>query len=74
MGGPHCYAVRRVRKKAPDVFILVALLENQLEIDEQENSIKTEFVRQSLGGPVEKIIAMARFREIDSPDLAASRH
>jgi hypothetical protein len=45
-----------------------------LEIDEQENSIKTEFVRQSLGGPVEKIIAMARFREIDSPDLAASRH
>ena len=63
------YAIRRVRKKAPDVLILVALFGNQSEIDEKENSIKTEFSHQSLGGTVDKIIAMARLREIDSPDL-----
>jgi hypothetical protein len=64
------YAIRRIRRKAPDVFILVALFGNASGIDEQEKSERTEFVQQSLAATVDKIIALASLEEEhDSPGL-----
>ncbi len=53
------YAIRRIRRKTPDVFILVALLGNSAEIDAQESSANTEFVQHSLRATVDKILAYA---------------
>jgi hypothetical protein len=64
------YAIRRVRRKAPDVFILIALFGNASGIDEQEKLEGTEFVQQSLATTVDKIIALASLGEKpDSQDL-----
>jgi hypothetical protein len=57
------YAIRRIRRKAPDVCILVALFGNASEIDEQEKAEGTEFVQQSLAATVDKIIALASLGE-----------
>jgi len=53
------YAVRRIRRKTTDVFILVALLGTSAEMGGQESSVNTEFVQGSLRATVDKILAYA---------------
>jgi predicted PurR-regulated permease PerM len=68
------YAIRRIRRKAPEVFILVSLFGNASAIDEQAKAGRTEFVQQSLAATVGKIIALAsRGENYDSRDLPIAR-
>ena len=53
------YAIRRIRRKTPDVFILVALLGNSAEMGGQESLVNTDFVQGSLRATVDKILAYA---------------
>jgi predicted PurR-regulated permease PerM len=53
------YAIRRIRRRSPDVLILVALFGNTERIEGEEGS-GTDFVQQSLREAVGKIIAVAR--------------
>jgi predicted PurR-regulated permease PerM len=53
------YAIRRIRRKIPDVFILIALLGDSAAIDGQEPSVNTEFVLHSLRATLDKILAIA---------------
>ncbi len=56
------YAVRRLRRKAPDAFLLVALLGATPSIDEQEvvqASAHIDLVKSSLGEAVERIVSIA---------------
>jgi predicted PurR-regulated permease PerM len=59
------YAIRRIRRKAPDVIILVALFGNASETDEQYSPGRTEFVQQSFAAAVDKVIALASLGEKD---------
>ena len=53
------YAIRRLRRKTPDMPILVALLGNADNIKDQDLSAKTEFVQHSLRSTVDQIVATA---------------
>jgi predicted PurR-regulated permease PerM len=56
------YSVRRLRRKAPDAFILVILAEEATSFDMKtvfQPSEKIEFVQQSLGETVAKVLAIA---------------
>jgi predicted PurR-regulated permease PerM len=69
------YAVRRVRRKAPEAFILVMFAGNASNIGADEElraSGEIDFVKQSLRETVEKILAVATHRPAHeaSPDQA----
>ena len=56
------YSVRRLRRKAPDAFILVILAGEATNVDMKtvfQTSEKIEFVQQSLGETVAKVLAIA---------------
>ena len=53
------YAIRRLRRKTPDIPILVALLGDANDIKDQDLLAKTEFVQHSLRSTVDKIVATA---------------
>jgi predicted PurR-regulated permease PerM len=53
------YATRRIRRRTPDITILVALLGDSEEITGQAFSENTEFVQHSLRAAMDKIIATA---------------
>ena len=53
------YAVRRIRRRVPDVFIVLALLGNADESDTQEALVSKAIVQQSLRATVERILAVA---------------
>jgi hypothetical protein len=53
------YAIRRIRRRIPEVSILIALLGNPEHIEDDETSAGTEFVQQSLRETVDKIMAFA---------------
>ena len=53
------YAVRRIRRKAPDVTILVALLGRSPQVDGQALPADAEVVQDSLRATIEKIRAIA---------------
>lgn len=49
------YAVRRIRRRVPDVIVIVALFGNAEELAEEERPERTDLVRQSLRLVVSKI-------------------
>ena len=53
------YAIRRIRRRAPDTTTLVALLGDSEDITGQALSENTELVQHSLRATVDKIVAMA---------------
>ena len=53
------YAIRRIRRRIPEVSILVALLGNAERFEDDETFADAEFVQQSLRETVDKIIAVA---------------
>jgi hypothetical protein len=53
------YAVRRIRRRLPNVNIVVALFGDPKEVDGQELPSNTEFVERSLRATVDKIVAIA---------------
>ena len=53
------YAVRRIRRRLPNVNIVVALFGDPKEVDSQELPSNTEFVERSLRATVDKIVAIA---------------
>jgi len=53
------YAVRRIRRRAADVPIVVALLADEGEVDGQEISSKTVFVHGSLRTAIDQILVLA---------------
>ena len=53
------YAIRRLRRKTPDIPILVALLGDAGDVKDQDLLPKTEFVQHSLRSTVDKIVATA---------------
>jgi len=59
------YAIRRVRRRIPDVAIIVALFGNADRFKEFEAEDRTQFVQQSLRDVVTKIVAAASL-EADS--------
>jgi hypothetical protein len=54
------YAIRRVRRRVPNIPILVALFGNTEKFKGDEKSDGAEFVQQSLGEVVDKIKAVAK--------------
>ena len=62
------YAIRRIRRRSPDVLILVALFGNTEPIEGEEDS-GTEFIQQSLREAVAKIIAVANNDAEPQPGL-----
>jgi tRNA A37 methylthiotransferase MiaB len=56
------YAVRRLRRKVPDAFILVTMVGQASNIDDEEvlqYSPNIDFVKQSLSDTVDRIFAIA---------------
>jgi predicted PurR-regulated permease PerM len=53
------YAIRRIRRRIPEVSILVALLGNAECFEDDETFADAEFVQQSLRETVDKIMAVA---------------
>src|SRR6202035_4915763 len=53
------YAVRRIRRKAPDAFIVVSLLGNAASIDGLDQYGNVEVALNSLQATVDKILAIA---------------
>ena len=53
------YAIRRIRRRAPDVFIVIALLGNSTEMESQISAPNSEIAFRSLGAAVETIIEYA---------------
>jgi hypothetical protein len=53
------YAVRRIRRRLPNVNIVIALFGDPKEVDGQELPSNTEFVERSLRATVDKIVAIA---------------
>ena len=62
------YAVRRIRRKAPDVTILVALLGRSPQVDGQALPADAEVAQDSLRATIEKIRAIAG-RSAEKPGL-----
>jgi predicted PurR-regulated permease PerM len=58
------YAIRRIRRRIPDVSILVALFGNSERFEDDDESEGEEFVQQSLRETVDKIMAVV-FRHIE---------
>jgi hypothetical protein len=52
------YAIRRIRRRIPEVSILVALLGNAECFEDDETFADAEFVQQSLRETVDKIMAV----------------
>jgi hypothetical protein len=68
------YSVRRLRRKAPDAFILVILAGEATNFDMKavfQTSEKIEFVQQSLGETVAKVLAIATG---SSPQVSVARN
>jgi predicted PurR-regulated permease PerM len=59
------YAVRRIRRRIPDVLILVALFGNTGQADADEGLEGIDFVQQSLAETVDRIMAIAS-KPVDS--------
>jgi predicted PurR-regulated permease PerM len=53
------YAVRRLRRRAPEAFILVALFGDVARVEELDGPGKTAFVQSSFLATVDKIVAVA---------------
>jgi len=53
------YAIRRLRRKTPEMPILVALLGDAGDINDQDLLAKTEFVQHSLRSTVDQIVKTA---------------
>jgi predicted PurR-regulated permease PerM len=56
------YAIRRLRRKAPDAFVLVTMVGEASNIDDEEilqSSPNIDFVKQSLSETVDRIFAVA---------------
>ncbi|MGB7832691.1 MAG: AI-2E family transporter, partial [Xanthobacteraceae bacterium] len=53
------YAARRIRRRLPNVNIVVALFGDPKEVDGQESLSNTEFVERSLRATVDKVVAIA---------------
>jgi predicted PurR-regulated permease PerM len=53
------YAARRIRRRLPNVNIVVALFGDPKEVDSQELPSNTEFVERSLRATVDRIVAIA---------------
>ena len=64
------YAVRRVRRRAPATFILIALLGDTAQVDGLDLSGNTDFVSQSLRATVDKVLAVASSPASDAPKLS----
>jgi predicted PurR-regulated permease PerM len=58
------YATRRIRRRIPDVSILVALFGNSERFEDDDESEGAEFVQQSLRETVDKIMAVA-FKQVE---------
>lgn len=67
------YAIRRVRRRLPDIPIIVALFGNAERFEEFEGAGRTEAVQQSLRDVVTKIVATASpgVESHPSPSIAA---
>ncbi len=64
------YAARRIRRKAPDAFILVSLLNETDKIEDTEImqlSPGTELVKGSLENTVQRILDLARSKPAERP-------
>jgi predicted PurR-regulated permease PerM len=53
------YAARRIRRRLPNINIVVALFGDPKEVDSQELPSNTEFVEHSLRATVDRIVAIA---------------
>ena len=53
------YAVRRIRRRAPDVFIIVALLAGAGGVEGKDLSANTDLVQDSLRSVIDKILELA---------------
>ena len=68
------YAIRRIRRRIPDVAIIVALFGNAAGLDPNEESDGAEVVQQSLRDVVEKIKTQRTTKQAtDSSSLTPSR-
>ena len=56
------YAIRRIRRRAPDVFIFAVLLGDTERIDRQGASASTDIVEHSLRATLDRILAVASTR------------
>ena len=54
------YAVRRIRRRAPDVLIVIALFSNAEDVDEKQISSNMVFIERSLHSAVDKILKVAQ--------------
>ena len=68
------YAIRRVRRKAPGVFILVSLFGNAASIEGLEQHSDLDVATQSLQATIEKIVAAAIRLEANNrlPELGSA--
>lgn len=64
------YAIRRVRRRAPDAIILVALLGTNSETEGLEQSERVDFVQPSVGATAEKIFDVARASSVHESPIA----
>jgi predicted PurR-regulated permease PerM len=67
------YAIRRVRRKAPDAFIVVSLLGNATSIDEPDQYSDIAVVLRSLHATVDKIVAAAIHLDMKKQVATASQ-
>ena len=76
------YAVRRLRRKAPDAFILVTMVGEASNINDEEIlqcSPNIDFVKQSLSDTVDRIFAVAtgpsqtQDPNVEQPELIAAQ-
>ena len=65
------YAIRRIRRRLPQVSILVALLGNSERFEDDDESEGAEFAQQSLGETVDKILAVA-FKHAEDDRIPAT--
>ena len=66
------YAIRRIRRRIPEVSILVALMGNAERFEDNETSAGAEFVQQSLRETVDKIMTFALKQTGDEISTAKS--
>jgi hypothetical protein len=74
------YAVRRLRRKVPDAFILVTMVGQASNIADEEIlqcSTNIDFVKQSLSDTVDRIFAIAtspsQTQDVEQPELIAAQ-
>ena len=66
------YAIRRIRRRIPEVSILVALMGNAERFEDNETSAGAEFAQQSLRETVDKIMTFALKQTGDEISTAKS--